>query len=284
MNFTNTSSQRWLSKILLFALLIITLILTTDAPLAMAKEEKLDTIKKFSSSLYSSKKVALEWSKVEDADGYAIYKVNKKDAKYEKNSPKRYTIVGYIKDEKELNTVVSKVTKGERNIYAIRAYKQLKTKKVFSERYREVAATVPSLLKPSSKGFEDTTAAKIIELAETKLGSPYRSGGVGPNAFDCSGFVWYVMHNAEIDTIDFTRGSCAGNLAQLKKYSIGTTDLSKAQPGDIVFFSNYGYVSHVAIYHGNGKIIHAQNYSKPLDITTPAYFGSIASIVRLPNL
>lgn len=89
----------------------------------------------------------------------------------------------------------------------------------------------------------------IIDLARQFLGVPYVWGGSSPNGFDCSGFVQYVyaqkgIHLPRTADIQATAGR-----------PVAKSDL---QPGDLVFFAgDYVNISHVGIYVGDGKMIHA---------------------------
>lgn len=90
----------------------------------------------------------------------------------------------------------------------------------------------------------------IVGIAASKVGSAYVSGGNGPNAFDCSGFTSWVYRQAGI-SIPRTSGA----------QSSGGTYVARSdlQPGDLVFFSATagGRVSHVGLYIGGGRMIHA---------------------------
>ena len=125
--------------------------------------------------------------------------------------------------------------------------------------YGYVGSKYLSSSKPSggSSVSEDTpttesgTGSSIVSYAKSFLGCAYEYGAAGPNAFDCSGFTQYVYK-------DFGK-SIPGNSAA--QYSSCTkTSKSSLQPGDLVFFTSSGSgVGHVAIYMGNGQIIHAAN-------------------------
>lgn len=93
------------------------------------------------------------------------------------------------------------------------------------------------------------------------LGKPYSSSNrLGPNSFDCSGFVWYVCSNVGIDM-------SSGNTSSQLKYGTAvdhsslksSNDCSNLQIGDLIFFDygGDGITDHVAIYSGNGNVIHA---------------------------
>ncbi|MBM7700667.1 C40 family peptidase [Kurthia huakuii] len=86
------------------------------------------------------------------------------------------------------------------------------------------------------------------------LGVPYVWGGSTPSGFDCSGFTSYVYKHAAGKTIP--RTSAAQYVASKK---ISKSQLKK---GDLVFFNTSGRgVSHVSIYAGNNKLIHAAGKS-----------------------
>ncbi|MEV5889902.1 WXG100 family type VII secretion target [Nonomuraea fuscirosea] len=89
------------------------------------------------------------------------------------------------------------------------------------------------------------TGARIIEAARQHIGKPYVWGANGPNAFDCSGLVYYALNQAGIKIGDTT---AAG-------YQASGKPVSSPQPGDIVFFGHPA--SHVGVYIGDGQMIHA---------------------------
>lgn len=104
--------------------------------------------------------------------------------------------------------------------------------------------------KPAPPVNNANAASAVVNMAYSKLGSPYVWGAEGPNTFDCSGLTSYVFRNAAGVSLPRTSGS---------QYGVGTS-VSKAnlQPGDLVFFSTGGGgISHVGIYVGGGQMIHA---------------------------
>jgi cell wall-associated NlpC family hydrolase len=112
----------------------------------------------------------------------------------------------------------------------------------------------------SARGEEPAAAessslgSNIVNLAMRHVGARYRFGGTGPNSFDCSGFVYYVVNNS-----GFRIGRDMG--AQLGAGRRISSD--ELQPGDLVFFTNTYKrgLSHAGIYIGNGKFVHAENES-----------------------
>jgi hypothetical protein len=90
---------------------------------------------------------------------------------------------------------------------------------------------------------------QIAATAESLLGSPYRYGGSGPDAFDCSGLVSYVHARFGVAT----PRTAAQQFAAASP--VARPDL---KAGDLVFFRlNGSSVSHVGIYIGNGEFVHA---------------------------
>ncbi len=103
-----------------------------------------------------------------------------------------------------------------------------------------------------NRGIESRNTAlqnDILNIAMSKLGTPYAYGTSGPNSFDCSGFTSYVYKELGIK-IPRSSASQSGYGKTVSKEEL--------LPGDLVFFNTYGSgVSHVGIYIGEGKFIHA---------------------------
>ena len=99
----------------------------------------------------------------------------------------------------------------------------------------------------------------VIGVAEKYIGTPYCRGGQSPRCFDCSGFVKYVHAQKGID---LPRTS-AQQYRATKKIS-----KSEAVPGDLVFFHyRNGYVHHVGIYVGDGKVLHSPKRGQDVRIS-----------------
>ncbi|MGN3959186.1 NlpC/P60 family protein [Streptomyces sp. WAC8370] len=101
----------------------------------------------------------------------------------------------------------------------------------------------------------NSRAAAAVAYAYQKLGSPYVWGATGPNAFDCSGLTQAAYRAAGV------------SLPRTTYAQIGAgrrVSRSELLPGDLVFF--YSGISHVGIYVGNGRMIHAPNPSAPVRV------------------
>ncbi len=110
---------------------------------------------------------------------------------------------------------------------------------------------VPATTASAATTTSATTAAgKVISIAKSKLGTRYVFGSNGPNTFDCSSFVRYVFRKVGIS---LPRTALAQS--RVGDY-VSKANLKK---GDLVFFTNTYKpgVSHVGIYIGSGKFIHA---------------------------
>ena len=103
---------------------------------------------------------------------------------------------------------------------------------------------------PSVRGNSADVAFRAIGL----VGTPYRTAGADPGVgFDCSGFVQYVYRDAT--GVQLPRNT-QGQLAL--KIPVSRRSL---QTGDLVFFNTSGRgVSHVGIYVGEGRFVHAPNH------------------------
>jgi len=103
----------------------------------------------------------------------------------------------------------------------------------------------------------------IVAFAQSYLGYPYVWAGNGPYGFDCSGFTQFVILNV--------LGIDIGHAVAGQPYAAGTwVDWGNWQPGDLIFFANtYDVgISHVAIYIGDGLMIHAENPSTGVTISS----------------
>ena len=102
----------------------------------------------------------------------------------------------------------------------------------------------------------------MVNFALQFEGNPYVYGGTSlTNGADCSGFVMSVFANFGYS---LPRVAAAQYDASTKK------DISQLEPGDLVFYGS-GYVDHVALYIGDGKIIHASNAATGIKISDYDY-------------
>ena len=111
----------------------------------------------------------------------------------------------------------------------------------------------------------DGDYAALITEAQKHLGKPYVFGASGPNSFDCSGFVSYVLNQSGVASVGRSTTQGLFNMS---------TPVSRenAQPGDLIFFTgSYSAgtpVTHVGIYIGNWQMIHAGDPVQYANINT----------------
>jgi cell wall-associated NlpC family hydrolase len=106
---------------------------------------------------------------------------------------------------------------------------------------------------PSGDGAPE--AATVIQAALSRIGSPYVWGGSGPNQFDCSGLVMWSFQQAGISLPHSSQALAHGGQP---------VSMDQIQPGDLVTY--YSDASHVAIYLGDGMMVHASTYGTPVRV------------------
>lgn len=109
-----------------------------------------------------------------------------------------------------------------------------------------------------------------------EIGKPYRYGGNGPDAYDCSGLVRFA-HGAQGVTVPRT--------TEEQFRAARPVPLDRIAAGDVLFFRFDGpKVSHVAIYAGNGRFVHAPQSSRPVEVRSldePWYRSQLVGAGRL---
>lgn len=93
----------------------------------------------------------------------------------------------------------------------------------------------------------------LVALARAQIGKPYRFGGRSPKrGFDCSGFVQYILAALEHE-VPRTAAQQAGVGEAVAR------DTSRLRPGDLLTFGDDRRITHIGIYVGNGRFIHASS-------------------------
>lgn len=124
-----------------------------------------------------------------------------------------------------------------------------------------IAAPVGTVRAQETKPFAAFSASaqslrdSVVQMARAQVGTKYRLGGQTPDkGFDCSGLVKYVMAALHLDVPRTARQQANEGLAVTK-------DTSRLLPGDLLTFgkTKKSAVSHIGIYIGDGRYIHASS-------------------------
>jgi peptidoglycan DL-endopeptidase CwlO len=117
-------------------------------------------------------------------------------------------------------------------------------------------------------GLSQPQVVAFLKAAESRLGLPYVWGGDGPDVFDCSGLVQWSMAQA---------GIVMPRVAADQALTGPQVAISQLQPGDLLFYHTDptapDYISHVAIYLGDGVMLQAPEPGLDVE-AVPAAFGS----------
>lgn len=101
---------------------------------------------------------------------------------------------------------------------------------------------------------EPDVGASAAQHALGMQGKPYRMGGSTPQGFDCSGLVQYSYARVNMRLPRSTEGQWASSRA---------VPMNEIRPGDLLFFHQEGkHNSHVGIYVGNNRFVHAPSSGK----------------------
>jgi len=128
----------------------------------------------------------------------------------------------------------------------------------------------------SANGVPGTVLDVMLRAAMSRRGMPYIWGAAGPRAFDCSGLVQWSFAQA---------GILMPRVAAGQALSGPAVAVSQLQPGDLLFYHTDPtaptYISHVAIYVGNGWMLQAPEPGEDVEVV-PADFGSeFAGAIRV---
>lgn len=130
----------------------------------------------------------------------------------------------------------------------------------------------PVVEKASDKGTGSKAGSSAVSSKRTQianyamqfLGNPYVWGGTSlTNGADCSGFTLSIMAKYGV-SLPHQSGAQAGRGKAIKS--------SEMRPGDLIFYTNSGgTINHVALYVGNGKVVHASNARDGIKMSTWNY-------------
>ncbi|MFJ7732347.1 LysM peptidoglycan-binding domain-containing protein [Lysinibacillus sp. NPDC097231] len=179
----------------------------------------------------------------------------------------------------------------------IKDWNGLKTDTIYIGQVLKVSpvATIPEGEKIHNNGTSDAgTSSKVttndptangqavykntVDLANSLVGTPYLYGGNTPEGLDCSGLIFYTFNQSGLKIgRDSSEGYFNGN----------TTQVKNPVAGDLVFFENTykDGISHMGIYLGNNKFVHAGTDGVEISDVTYSYWSTrIVAYKRFDNV
>ena len=106
-------------------------------------------------------------------------------------------------------------------------------------------------------------ALGALQFAYAQVGKPYRYGGTGPGAYDCSGLTQAAWRAAGVSLPRTSAQQWAWGASR-------RVSMDELQPGDLLFSAGLG---HVAMYAGNGEMVHAPRTGDVVKVVTLDSYG-----------
>jgi len=139
-----------------------------------------------------------------------------------------------------------------------------------------LAARAPGRVAVEPRIADETVGGAIAEVAMGMVGTRYRYGGTDPiEGFDCSGLVYYSYGQAGYPVPRTSHEL----FRAARKISVGEAD-----PGDLMFFQDQTKLSHVGIYLGDGRFVHAPANGANVTVASldsPYYRQHLVAVGRL---
>ena len=121
------------------------------------------------------------------------------------------------------------------------------------------AATGCGTQQPASRSPSESTGDQAAVVALQQVGVPYRYGGTTPNGFDCSGLVQYSYSRVG-KSVPRTTKALWKNAEPVSK--------DQMRAGDLLFFNIAGKMSHVGMYIGDDRFVHAPSTGKVVSVAS----------------
>ena len=184
-------------------------------------------------------KVTLSWKKSDGAQGYEIYR--------SKSDTSNFSLIQTIESADILTWSESGLDKQTAYYYKVRPYcivNGANIKGNFSGSYEKDVTYV----------YSGPDVSGEVSALTQYAGYKYVYGGTSANGWDCSGFTQYVFKNHFGISLPRSSAQQASGGTKISK-----SNRSEWRAGDLLFYTEGAGVSHVAIYLGNGQMIHALN-------------------------
>ncbi|HTP17144.1 MAG TPA: C40 family peptidase [Streptosporangiaceae bacterium] len=138
------------------------------------------------------------------------------------------------------------------------------------------AAGAPAAVSDAGPGLSQAEIARFLAAAQSRTGMPYVWGAAGPRAFDCSGLVQWSLAQA---------GVVMPRVAGAQALTGPQVPVSELRPADLLFYytdpTAPRYISHVAIYVGNGMMLQAPEPGMDVQVVPADLDSEFAGAVRI---
>ncbi|ARF15035.1 C40 family peptidase [Sporosarcina ureae] len=169
-----------------------------------------------------------------------------------------------VTELKRLNSLTSNTIKVKQKL--IVENKANSSKAVSSTNSFGTLSSSKPVVQPTVAATSQALGKKLVDITQPLLGTPYVWAGVTPSGFDCSGFIYYAFNQAgvkvpRLDTIGFYNRSLF---------------IKNPVVGDLLFFENTYRpgISHIGIYLGDNKFIHAGTKAIEIASLDSSYWNS----------
>lgn len=162
-------------------------------------------------------------------------------------------------------TVLSKVEEGK-TYEVLEAPKDGWLKIQVSESQGYIKSSSATLIEKSVEKVDKSVLKRqeVVDYALQFVGGRYVYGGANPNSgVDCSGFTRYVLGKSA--------GVSVSHSSRSQSVEGQTISYQQARPGDLVFYGKNGRINHVALYMGNGQVVHASTEKTGIIVTNVMY-------------
>ena len=199
---------------------------------------------------------------------YTVAKVNTQTLKVREQPSTECPVITLVAQDERLE-VVEQQPEGWAKIMLDDEEAYVSTDYCVVEEELETAVTMKELL--YGNGVSNTRI-DLCQYAKQFVGNPYVWGGTSlTKGADCSGFVQSVFKKFGVSLPRTSR----------EQAGVGTKiSLADAKPGDLIFYAKGGTINHVALYIGDGQVVHASNPRTGIRISNATY-RSPATIRRV---
>ena len=164
------------------------------------------------------------------------------------NVAKAENLLADLEAERRAELRAAREREAERRAAALREARAEQAQQA-EQQARQQEAQEPSRSRPQPQTSPvSSRAGTAVDFALDQVGDAYVHGAAGPDAWDCSGLTMAAWGAAGVGLPH------SSSMQYSSAPQVSTSDL---QPGDLVFY--YSPISHVAMYIGNGQIVHAAN-------------------------